>query len=598
MKKLSEFIIDNNNIFIPSEKNIEDFNYSDGESIENYILEVLEKVSDKSSNSDELEQYIKDWPSMYHFSKSRSNLLKFLEKYIPSNMKILEIGSGCGALTRYFGEKFEEVDTIEGSYRRALITRKRTSDLKNVKVFVTNFNNIKFESEYDIVTLIGVLEYAPIFIKRKTNDIYEPINVLLKNVSKSLKENGLLVIGIENRLGLKYWIGFKEDHTGKLHDGLMNYPLSLQRNCPLTFSKNEIMKLLKNEGFNYVKFYYPFPDYKIPNIILSEDGCSLASQLNIYNLFDSFYNDYSGLRKYITFNDILINKSIIENNLINILSNSFLILASKNNNFNLEEFIFKKYTTYRKNSFVTETTLKEENGKYYVYKKPIFKSNEILDSSIKHNITEKELYIKGKLLIFDLIEYINTPDLIPKLIEYLKMIKNLSIERFSVNKKDEESFDLLDGKSVDFTFWNLIRDEINYQNLIYIDREWEFNDYIPIDFIVFRNLFYFLTKYSTEQKISLLDLIYKIMKEIFSNYKLERLLKIIKIEENFQNIVVNRKQDLFKILKESKPIRYIEDYQMYIEYLENEINKIKSSRGWKLLQIYYKIKKILKRGVK
>jgi len=34
------------------------------------------------------------------------------------------------------------------------------------------------------------------------------------------------------------------------------------------------------------------------------------------------------------------------------------------------------------------------------------------------------------------------------------------------------------------------------------------------------------------------------------------------------------------------------------DLMENEINKIKQSRGWKLLQIYYKIKTILKRGVK
>ena len=158
MKKLSEFKIDKNNILIHPEKNIETFNYSDGDLIENYIFDVLEKIADKRSNSDELEQYIKDWPTIYHFSKSRVNLLRFLEEYISFNVNLLEIGSGCGALTRYFGEKFKRVDAIESSYRRALITRKRTSDLKNVRIFVTDFNNVKIEPEYDIVTLIGVLE--------------------------------------------------------------------------------------------------------------------------------------------------------------------------------------------------------------------------------------------------------------------------------------------------------------------------------------------------------------------------------------------------------------------------------------------------------
>lgn len=104
MIKLSDLIIDKNNIYITYNKNIETFNYSDGDSVENFILEVLDKVSDKGYSSDELEQYIKDWPTIYHFNKSRSNLIRFLEKYISLDAKILEIGSGCGALTRYFGE--------------------------------------------------------------------------------------------------------------------------------------------------------------------------------------------------------------------------------------------------------------------------------------------------------------------------------------------------------------------------------------------------------------------------------------------------------------------------------------------------------------
>lgn len=177
------------------------------------------------------------------------------------------------------------------------------------------------------------------------------------------------------------------------------------------------------------------------------------------------------------------------------------------------------------------------------------------------------------------------------------MIKNLSLERYYINKKDEDGFELLDGNSVDFTFWKIIREE-KYKNLIYIDREWVFTCNIPIDFVVFRNSLYFLIKYVTDQKVIFFDLIYKIMKEIFNNYKLERMIKIIKMEEDFQNFVINGKQDIFKILKETKPIKYIEDYQSYLEYLENEIYRIKLSRAWKIIQIYYKIKKILKRGFK
>lgn len=588
--KLSDFMLNDNNIYMQPIDYKENYYFSDGEAIENYMLEILEKVYDRSSLSDELENYIKDWPTMYHFSKTRSNLLRFLENSKLSNKKVLEIGSGCGALTRYLGEKFHQVDSIEGIYKRALITRKRTSDLNNVRIFCTNVNDINFEPEYDIVTLIGVLEYSPIFIERRTEQIIEPAKILLENVSKSLKEDGILIISIENRIGLKYWLGFKDDHTGKLFDGLMNYPLALIRNCPITFSKKEIEKLLNDIGLKYIKFYYPFPDYKLPNIIISQQGCLLSNELNLYNLFDSFFYDYSNLRKYLIINDILVINSIIQENLLDTLSNSFLVLASKKD-FEIENFIFKKYTSYRKRNFITETTLKHQDNNYYIFKKLIDGHNQNIYDKFKHNIIEKEPYYKGKLLIFDLIEYINSPYLISKLIEYSKILLDLSIKNFYINKIDNEGFALLDGKSVDFTFWNIIKD--NDGNFIYIDKEWEFTQQISIDYLIFRNLLYFLLKYNINLNENLLDLIYYIMLKIFDSYNNNRLLMNIKIEEDFQSYIVNQKIDILKLLKETPSIKYIDDFYSYIETLENiklYFEGIKKSRAWKLLQLYYRIK--------
>ena len=58
--------------------------------------------------------------------------------------KYWELGAGCGAITRYLGEKFATVFAVEGSFPRARVAKKRCSDLKGVSVLCANFFRYKF----------------------------------------------------------------------------------------------------------------------------------------------------------------------------------------------------------------------------------------------------------------------------------------------------------------------------------------------------------------------------------------------------------------------------------------------------------------------
>lgn len=207
--------------------------YSDG-SIEDEILAALkEERADKMLHEDNR------WAVLYHLSVERENLLSWLD--IGKDKTVLEIGCGCGAITGVLARKAKSVDSIEISPRRAEIAAYKNADCDNVTIHVGNLNNMEFTQKFDYVTLIGVLEYAGRFTKGEN-----PYVDFLAKCRSFLKPNGVLIIAIENRLGMKYFSGALEDHTGKLFDSITDYE---NYSGVKTFSHSELSNVLTEAGF-------------------------------------------------------------------------------------------------------------------------------------------------------------------------------------------------------------------------------------------------------------------------------------------------------------------------------------------------------------
>ena len=173
--------------------------------------------------------------------------------------QVLEIGAGCGAVTGGLAEKAKSVDCIELSKKRSMINAFRHKNLDNIKITVGNFEEIEIEKKYDVVTLIGVLEYAESYIHSAN-----PYDDFLKRVFSMLKPGGRLYIAIENKLGIKYFAGCREDHLGEEFVGIEGYE---KKQGVRTFTYSELRNMAVKSGFSEIKFYYPFPDYKIPTEI-------------------------------------------------------------------------------------------------------------------------------------------------------------------------------------------------------------------------------------------------------------------------------------------------------------------------------------------
>src|SRR5690242_9146255 len=190
--------------------------YSDGDEVEQRIAGILNDAHDLTVLSAELASHCTDWPSLYHLSRRRANLLRPLENQL-QNASVLEVGAGCGAISRYLGETGAEVLALEGSPYRASIAASRCRDLDNVTVVAEAFHLFKSVQQFDVVTLIGVLEYARKFFPSSRGD---SVDAMLARVKNLLKPGGKVILAIENQLGLKYFAGFPEDHTGTCMFGI------------------------------------------------------------------------------------------------------------------------------------------------------------------------------------------------------------------------------------------------------------------------------------------------------------------------------------------------------------------------------------------
>lgn len=293
--------------------------YTDGDEVERLLLSQVEACQDRSVLSDELAARIVDWPTRYYFSASRANLLRPFAGLLSG--RVLEIGAGCGAVTRYLGETAAEVVAIEPSLQRARVAAARCADLPNVSVVVEQLEHFHRTGErFDAVTLIGVLEYAHRF-----SDVPDAAAHWLRMARDLLKPGGVLFVAIENKLGLKYFAGAPEDHLGRPMLGIGDL---YQPRGPRTWGRVELEGLLAGSGFGSIGLALPFPDYKLPtSVLLGHDRDAMPGFDGGVALAAAAVNRDGSLGRHPLFNMQGTWQALADNALVADFSNSFLFLA-------------------------------------------------------------------------------------------------------------------------------------------------------------------------------------------------------------------------------------------------------------------------------
>lgn len=471
-----------------------DMHYSDGD-IENTLLQAASE-----NRMEELLYSSNEWAVLYHCSNIRENLLDWYP--FKKEGTLLEVGSGCGALTGLFSRKVSDVTCIELSEQRSLINAYRHQECDNIKILLGNFQDIRIEEKFDYITLIGVWEYAEQYIGGKS-----PYLDMLKKLRNYLKSDGKLLIAIENKMGLKYWNGAPEDHLGMIYGGLNDY---VDAQSVRTFSKQEIESILPSAGWKSWKFYYPMPDYKLPDTIYTDDRLPNPGELRNYR------KDYSSARIY-NFYDATVADQLCSDGIISYFANSFLIECG----LDFSDMVFAKYNRIRNEDYQIATIIRKVDGAEIVQKealtckaqKHILRMSSNVNSIL--NVQNPKGGMQGAKYVTD---YVQGQDLDASLYPYrndkealVQKIREILQNHFVPDEGCLIDFTMTDDyrrifgeqyisgakclevTNVDMIFSNL---RITEEGCVFcIDNEWVFEFPIPYEYVLWRSLSNLYYKY-------------------------------------------------------------------------------------------------------
>jgi lipopolysaccharide biosynthesis protein/2-polyprenyl-3-methyl-5-hydroxy-6-metoxy-1,4-benzoquinol methylase len=467
--------------------------YNDGDASEQKLAQIIRDTEDVSVFSVDLRRQCTEWAIHYHLSSQRGNILRPFEHLLQGS--VLEIGAGCGAITRYLGESGGQILSLEGSPRRASIAASRTRDLKNVTVLAERFDDFEYHEQFDAITLIGVLEYASMF-----SDGESPALNMLTKIKKMLKPDGHLFIAIENQLGLKYFAGAPEDHIGEAMYGIEG---RYQETGPATFGRQELEQLINNAGYEGVEFLAPFPDYKMPRSILTEQGCQSGNFDGSAFAWQSVKADPQ-LPKSVNFDLGLAWPVIFKNGLGMELSNSFLVVASLSLDKVVDEnSLAFHYSTERATTYCKETKFHKVGEGNIAVEYRLFAGDAALATSqYQLSLRSPEKYYHGHVLSQSFIELLSSKnwriqDVADYLNVYLKHLSNILMAlghdldlTLSIDSK-------IPGDFIDAVPQNIIIDEFGKPN--FIDMEWRSLEDVHLGHLIFRSLLLLLNQTSNLQ---------------------------------------------------------------------------------------------------
>jgi len=202
-----------------------------------------------------------------------------------SNLRVLDVGCRDGAFTIPLAEECKEVIGIDVDMAFVEKTKKKASKYKNITIEFGNILQTKYSNNYfDLVILEGVLEWVG-----NSNPYISPVEcqkMALRECKRILKPDGILYIGIENRLCPAFWL--RDPHTKTPLTVILPHFLSkpLYRLLRGKYYGMSLMSYWGYQGllkpiFENGKIVIPIPHYKYLYSVSTFNNAQLAGSINL-----------------------------------------------------------------------------------------------------------------------------------------------------------------------------------------------------------------------------------------------------------------------------------------------------------------------------
>lgn len=466
--------------------------YSDGE-VEDEILEIVKRCAPIEYRR-EIEER-KSWPILYHLSPLRENIVEWLP--IGKKDKVLEVGSGCGAITGALARKAGSVTCVDLSGKRSMINAYRHAECDNVTIHVGNFKDIEPElpGDFDYICLIGVFEYGQAYIGGKT-PFEDFLNILLPH----LGENGRIVIAIENKYGLKYFAGCKEDHLGTWFAGIENYSSG---GGVRTFSRRGLEKIFRNCHVKEAHFYYPYPDYKFMTTLYSD--AYLPGKGELSNNYRNYDRD-----RMLLFDEKCAYDGLVEDGMFPLFANSFCAVIGAP-----IDVKYTKYSNDRALEYAIKTEIsRNDAGEIKVRKYPLSEEAKDHVRGMEAAYQELKKRYEGSKLRINQCELVETEGEVYAEFEFVNGTPLSELMDTCIESEDLEGFYQYFRQYVDLIGYNedypVADFDLIFSNILVdndhwtlIDYEWTFGKPISTKSLAFRAIYCYLLEDDKRNRIRL-----------------------------------------------------------------------------------------------